>query len=141
MDRRTVLTLTTGASLSILSGCTNLRITPVQPSGEHANTEFKLGAHSGGWEGLAPKQIEGKRNPILRTAPEQSIRLTWKNLDGSPHRFAIENSIGETLVESEESSERGATRTVTFESAQEMTTYLDPLNPVTMRGELLVTSG
>lgn len=139
-DRRSVLKLAAGASLSALAGCTNLRVTMTEPSGEHANGAFELGAHSGGWKGLAPEQVEGDKNPILRMAPGDRIELTWRNLDDEPHQFVVEDSTGERLVESAVTEEQGATRTVTFEAAQEMTTYLDPHQHVLMRGEMMVTS-
>jgi plastocyanin len=71
--------------------------------------------------------------------PGTTIELTWENFDGKRHKFVIQNSLGETLVESAESASPGEMQTVTFEASQEMTTYLDPRYPVQMRGELLVT--
>lgn len=138
--RRSVLKLAAGASVSALAGCTTLQVTGNEPSGEDPTTAFELGAKSGGWVGLAPSQIEGTRNPILRMTPGTSIELTWENLDGEVHQFVIRDSLGETLVESRTSAERGARRTVTFEADQAMTTYLDPRHEVIMRGEMLVTT-
>lgn len=139
-NRRSVLQLAAGASLSALAGCTNLRVTRNEPAGEDPVTAFELAARSGGWRGVAPEQIRGDRNPILRMAPGDSIELTWTNRDGERHKFVIEDSLGNTLVETEESTERGATRTMTFDAAREMTTYVDPHHHVMMHGEMLVTT-
>lgn len=138
-DRRTAMKLAAGTSLSALAGCTNLEIRTRPPSGESAAESFELGAESSGWRGVAPEQIRGSHNPVLRMKPGSSVELTWRNLDGERHRFVVEDSNGHTLVESEESSERGATVTVTFEASQEMTTYLDPYHRVYTIGEMLVT--
>lgn len=142
VDRRTVVKLAAGASvapLSAVAGCGGVGFTINPASGAAADTQFTLGARTGGWHGIAPDQIRGERNPILRMPPGATIELTWENLDGKPHRFVIEDSLGHPLVESSGSSARGVTRTVSFEATQQMTTYLDPRYPVYMRGELLVS--
>lgn len=139
--RRTVVKHAAVASLAALSGCASLRIETRAASGAEADTTFRLGAQASGWKGLAPEQIRDERNPILRMTPGSTVEVSWVNLDGKAHRFAIEDSTGTTLVESEESAAQGATRTVTFEATQEMTTYLDPGYSVLMRGDLIVVTG
>lgn len=137
-DRRAAMKFV-AASISGLTGCSSLRVTTNSASTASDNTEFKLGARRSGWEGIAPEQYRGNRNPLLRMAPGVLINLTWENLDGKRHRLDIEDSLGRKLVQSTESSQSGDTRTVTFRASEEMTTYLDPQYPVYMRGELLVT--
>lgn len=142
-DRRNFLELTAGcsvAAVSLLPGCSALGV-PVRPaSGGEGTTTFRLGARSNAWRGIAPAAIRGERNPIIEMEPGRTVDVVWENLDGTTHGFVVENSLGETLVESPRSSEQGESRTVTFEANQAMTTYLDPLSPVFMRGELLVTT-
>lgn len=72
--------------------------------------------------------------------PGKTVEVVWVNLDGKPHAFVVENSLGHTMIESEERSEYNRKVTVTFEASQAMTTYLDPNYPVQMRGEMLVTT-
>lgn len=138
-DRRAILKLAAGGSLATLAGCTTLQLTGDEPSGTDPTSAFELGASTNGWRGIAPEQIRGETNPILRLTPRTTVTLTWENLDGHRHQFVIEDSLGETLIESAPSSHRGATRTVTFDAKQEMTTYLDPGDDVIMRGEILVS--
>lgn len=138
-DRRSLLRLLSGGAAAGLAGCTNLQIIRNDPSGEYAVPEFELGAETSNWRGLAPEQIKTDKNPILRMRPGDEIKLTWRNLDGHPHKFVIEDSLGNTLLETETLSEKGKALTVTFEADQEMTSYLDPHEPVMMRGEFLVT--
>ena len=137
-DRRTAVRFAGVASLTALTGCAGLRFTS-PASGVSSARRFELGAETGGWMGRVPEQIQDERNPILRLPPSGTVDLTWVNLDGKRHRFAVEDSGGRTLVKSAASSTRGETRTVSFEASQEMTTYLDPVYPVQMRGEILVT--
>lgn len=140
-DRRTFLKLCAGgsaASLSALAGCTDLHITFEPKSGARPATRFVLGAKAKSWRGIAPEYIRKERNPTLHMEPGKTVDLVLKNLDGSTHALAVEDSLDRTLLETEPSSRPGETRTLTFETSQEMTTYLDPHHPVLMRGELLV---
>lgn len=128
------------ASLSPLAGCVNISI-PTKPpaSGAFSHEEYTLGAKATGWRGIVPKEIRDELNPELKFRPEKTIRLRWKILDSARHKIVIENSLGETLHESEPVSGRGETQTLTFESTQEMTIYLCPYHPVQMRGVILCT--
>lgn len=127
-------------SLTAIAGCTNLRVKADRPSGAHPATRFELGARASAWRGIAPEYIRGERNPILRMTPGKTVDLVWENQDGKPHAVVVEDSLGSTILESEENSELGGRVTLTFEASQAMTTYLDPNYPVQMRGELLVTT-
>ena len=137
-NRRAVLAAAAG-SLAGLAGCPGLRTVPRPASGVEPATTFILAARAGAWRGLQPDQIRGERNPILRPPTGARVEVGWRNVDGSRHRLAIRDSLGNTLVESPESSAAEAVRTVRFVATEEMTTYLDPGDPVRMRGELLVT--
>lgn len=143
MNRRTMLKLIASgstASLSALAGCVNVTIPSKPPaSGAYSHEEYTLGAKKTGWRGIAPKEVREDLNPEIKFRPGKSIRLHWKTLDSAQHKVVIENSLGETLHESETVSGRGETRTLTFESTQEMTTYLCPYYPVQMRGVILCT--
>ncbi|MFH5798606.1 hypothetical protein [Haladaptatus sp. CMAA 1911] len=58
---------------------------------------FQLGGRVQGWQGQAPNSIEGKKNPTLSLQTGQAYQVTWKNLDGQPHDFALQNSDGKNL--------------------------------------------
>lgn len=128
------------AFLSALAGCVNITIPSKPPaSGAYSHEEYTIGAKKTGWRGIAPKEIRDDLNPELKFRPGKSIRLRLKNLDGARHKIVIENSLEETLHESKTVSSRGETWTLTFESTQEMTTYLCPYYSVQMRGTVLCT--
>lgn len=144
MDRRTMLKLIASgstASFPTLAGCVNVRFTvpPDPASGAYSHEAYTLGAKATGWRGIAPEEVRSELNPELKFRPGKSIRLQWKNLDSARHKVVIEDSLGNTLYESEELSHRGETRTMTFGSSQEMTTYRCPYHPVQMRGNVLCT--
>lgn len=143
VDRRTALRRTacaSAASIFALAGCVSLEVPTEPASGSNVHGEFTLGAKTSGWHGVAPEEITEERNPELRMLPGKSVELTLENLDGEPHKLVIEDSGGNTLVESPELAERGESRTVTFEADQEMTSYLCEYHSVKMRGDMLVTT-
>ncbi|RRJ31498.1 hypothetical protein [Halocatena pleomorpha] len=141
MNRRTMLRLAASSSIASLTGCINARFTvpPDPASGAYSHDFYALGAKTTGWRGIAPQEIRSNLNPELKFRPGRSIRLRWTALDSARHKIIIESSLGKTLYESEELSNRGETRTITFESSQEMTTYYCPYYPIQMRGSVLCT--
>lgn len=144
MNRRTMLRYIASGSItsfSALAGCVNVRFTvpPDPASGAYSREAYTLGAKTTGWRGIAPEEIRSELNPELKFRPGKSIRLRWTTLDSARHKVVIENSLGDTLYESEELSTRDETRTMTFESSQEMTTYRCQYHPVQMRGDVLCT--
>ncbi len=58
---------------------------------------FRFGGRVQGWQGQAPNSIKGKKNPTLRLQIGHVYQVTWKNLDGQPHDFALRNSDGKNL--------------------------------------------
>ena len=127
------------ATLSSLAGCFNFN-TPENPaSGAFSHEEYTLGAKMTGWRGIAPEEINGELNPELKFRPGKSIRVRFENLDGVRHKLVIENSMEDTLEESAVSSKKGETVSMTFESSQQMTTYICPYYSVQMTGSVLCT--
>lgn len=126
--------------MSSLAGCFNFNLPKNPASGAYSHEEYTLGAETTGWRGIEPREINGELNPELTFRPGKSIRIRWKNLDGAKHKLEIENSLDETLVESEPSSKKGETRSITFESSQEMTEYVCPYYSIQMVGSILCTT-
>ncbi|ODR79902.1 hypothetical protein BG842_12910 [Haladaptatus sp. W1] len=58
---------------------------------------FRFGGRVQGWQGREPNAIEGETNPTLRLHTGEVYRVTWTNLDGQPHNFALRNSDGRNL--------------------------------------------
>lgn len=142
VSRRQVLRGGTGAALTALaglSGCVSLQITTDPASGAKEDREFALGAEVSGWRGRRPEAMDGDINPTLNLIPNEPTKLTWRNLDGEEHKLVVEDSTGETMVESPETSSQGETVTMTFEAVRGMTTYRCTYHPVRMRGKLLVS--
>lgn len=137
--RRRALAAVASSGLAALAGCGSL---PARVSVETERNSFEvfaLDAHASGWHGVRPRAIRDERNPLLRTRPGTTVRLAWTNADGKPHRFVVEDSNGNRLFQTRRTTEEGERVTASFEATQEMTTYRDPNNPVTMHGEVLVT--
>ncbi|WP_226010468.1 PQQ-dependent sugar dehydrogenase [Halomicrobium salinisoli] len=80
-------------------------------------------------------------NPTLTLQPGQDYEVTWENVDGQPHNFAVVDGDDETLLSSEIIEEQGATQTVEFTASEEMAEYLCDVHPVSMRGDVEIGGG
>ncbi|MFC7044938.1 PQQ-dependent sugar dehydrogenase [Halobacteriaceae archaeon GCM10025711] len=101
-------------------------------------TEIRLGGEIPGWVGQAPASIEGQTNPTLELSAGQPYRVTWENLDGAPHNFAVLDGDGNALVRSEIMNQQGETQSVEFTASAEMERYRCEVHPTTMAGEVSV---
>lgn len=99
-----------------------------------------LGARVGHWLGLAPRQIEGSRNPTLGFLPTERYTVTWINLDGKEHEFQIlgqkNGENGQVLYRTGSSSNQGDTRTLTFKPTDRIRQYRCRFHPNSMRGSI-----
>ncbi|WP_440008857.1 cupredoxin domain-containing protein [Halomicrococcus sp. SG-WS-1] len=99
---------------------------------------FEFAGSVSGWQGRSPEAIADETNPTLRLVAGQKYVVSWENVDGEPHNFAIENENGEVLKETEIISEKGGVQTVEFTAKPGMATYFSQVNPETMRGKIVV---
>lgn len=104
------------------------------PDGGPNRYEFE--GELSGWYGRAPADIEGEDDPTITLRPGETYEITWVNGDGSAHRFAIEDGRGNKLVQSDKSSEDGATRSFTFEATDQMATYYCTFHASSMKGDV-----
>ncbi len=99
-----------------------------------------LGARVGHWLGLAPKEIEGGRNPTLGLVPTERYRIIWINLDGKEHEFQIlgqkNGENGQVLYRTGRSSKAGETRMLTFKPTDRIRRYRCRFHPDSMRGRI-----
>ncbi|MCO8242701.1 MULTISPECIES: hypothetical protein [unclassified Haladaptatus] len=99
-----------------------------------------LGARVGHWLGLAPKEIEGGRNPTLGLIPTERYRIVWINLDGKEHEFQIigqkNGENGQVLHRTGRSSKAGETRVLTFKPTDRIRRYRCRFHPNSMRGRI-----
>ncbi len=99
-----------------------------------------LGARVGHWLGLAPKEIEGSRNPTLGFIPTERYKVIWVNLDGKEHEFQIlgqkNGENGQVLYRTGSSSTEGQTRVLTFEPTDRIRRYRCRFHPDSMRGSI-----
>ncbi|MDZ7730889.1 MAG: plastocyanin/azurin family copper-binding protein [Natrialbaceae archaeon] len=81
-----------------------------------------------------------RSTPPLELEAGQTYEVTWENVDGEPHNFAILSGAGEQLRPGARYiEEQGATQTVEFEATGDMAEYYCEVHPDTMRGEISVT--
>ncbi|WP_306055655.1 CHRD domain-containing protein [Natronococcus wangiae] len=125
ISRRRVLS--TVAVVAVASGTASLA------SGQEDN-EIELAGSTGGWEGVAPAEIEGEENPTLTLEPGEEYTVTWANEDGQPHNFVIETEDDEHLVETEIISE--GNQTVEFTATEDMAEYYCEVHPDSMQGDI-----
>lgn len=99
--------------------------------------EIQLGGETSGWVGEAPSEIEGETNPTLTLEAGSDYTLTWTNLDGASHNFAIEDADGNDLVgPTEIVSSEGESQTVEFTATEEMSEYYCQPHAQSMRGSI-----
>lgn len=99
---------------------------------------FEFAGSVSGWQGRSPEAVADETNPTLHLVAGQKYVVSWENVDGEPHNFAIENQNGEVLKETEVLSEKGGVQTVEFTAKPGMATYFSQVNPETMRGKIVV---
>lgn len=104
-------------------------------------TTYQFGGEVSGWQGQAPSSLQGQTNPTLNLQPGTQYEVTWENLDGAPHNFAIHDSGGSAIISSQIISEQGATQTVTFTASENMSEYICEVHPSTMVGNISFGGG
>ncbi|WP_327052033.1 plastocyanin/azurin family copper-binding protein [Halomicrococcus gelatinilyticus] len=82
-------TLLAGTSLGAAQQTTTPTAQPVQ--------RYRFGGEVQAWQGRAPQSIQGQSNPTLQLSVGQVYEVTWENLDGQPHNFALQNEDGQNL--------------------------------------------
>ncbi|WP_049969335.1 cupredoxin domain-containing protein [Haladaptatus cibarius] len=100
-----------------------------------------LGGRTEAWLGLAPGVIERADNPTIGLVPGDRYRIVWVNLDGARHQLQIlgeENGeSGNVLRETETTSRRGATRSISFRATDRVRRYRCRYHPDSMRGNVV----
>ena len=102
------------------------------------STEIALDGEVDGWIGRSPPSIAGQTNPTLALEPGQSYQVTWTNVDGAPHNFAVVDADGNRPVSTDIIDEEGATQSVEFEATPMMAEYLCEVHPQSMNGQISV---
>lgn len=102
-------------------------------SGQEDN-EIELAGSTGGWEGVAPAEIEGEENPTLTLEAGEEYTVRWTNEDDQPHNFVIETEDDEHLVETDIISE--GSQTVEFTATEDMAEYYCEVHPDSMQGDI-----
>lgn len=113
----------------------------VERDSDGVATAFRLGGRATGWRGYAPERIDGTVNPTLELRAGRRYEVTWENVDGLLHNFAVADAEGDVLYRTELVGEEGATRTLTFPASTEMATYYCGVHTDRMRGRIRVANG
>ncbi|EFW93718.1 blue (type 1) copper domain protein [Haladaptatus paucihalophilus DX253] len=143
LGRLTTAQDTTDSGTTTTNGTSNTTSTTNQSDGnggQESRRTIILGARVGHWLGLAPKVIEGRRNPTLGFIPTERYKVIWINLDGKRHEFQIlgqkNGDFGQVIYRTDSSSKRGETRTLTFEPTDRIRRYRCRYHPDSMRGDI-----
>ena len=99
----------------------------------------RLGGETSGWtvpEDFDSPVVSEGPNPTLNLEAGTEYEVTWTNLDGAQHNFAILDADENVLRRTDIMGEEGATQTTTFTASEEMATYLCQVHPVSMRGDI-----
>ncbi|WP_435178357.1 cupredoxin domain-containing protein [Halorussus sp. AFM4] len=85
------------------------------------------------WEGASDQT-----NPTVTLQAGTEYEFWFENLDGAPHNMTIQDSEGNTIVQSQLVTSEGATASVTFTATSQMTQYICTVHPTTMVGDINV---
>lgn len=100
-------------------------------------TSLRLDGGADGWIGRNPPALEGETNPTLTLERDREYELTWTNVDGAAHDFAIEDDDGDEVVGPTSSvDEEGDGQTVEFTATDGMVEYYCTNHPESMRGTI-----
>jgi glucose/arabinose dehydrogenase len=122
--------LRASAAAGALVGTSGLAGAQSQPQ------EIRLGGEIGGWQGRKPASIAGESNPTLELDAGVDYRVTWKNIDGRGHNFALLDGDGEILQRTEVMNEQGATQTIEFTAREAMAEYVCEPHITSMHGSI-----
>lgn len=104
---------------------------------DQQGTEIRLDGVTTGWqvpEGFQAPHVGEGPNPTLTLEVGTEYEVTWENVDGAPHNFAILDADGNVMNETEIISQ--GSQTTTFTAEEGMATYLCQVHPNTMRGAI-----
>jgi len=133
VTRRTFMRAT-GAAAAGTAGITASDDTAAQET-----QTYRFGGEVQAWQGREPGEIESESNPTIELEAGREYEFWFENLDGAPHNIAILDGDGNSIVQSDNISEEGATTSVTFTATSQMAEYICTIHPTTMVGELSVT--
>ncbi|UPV75536.1 CHRD domain-containing protein [Halorussus limi] len=102
-------------------------------------TSYALGGVTSGWRGRRPESIADAVNPTLRLEAGKKYEVTWENVDGAPHNFAVLSQNGDVMVRTEIISQ--GSQTVTFTAKESMAEYLCQVHPSSMQGPVQFGGG
>ncbi|SEW03403.1 plastocyanin/azurin family copper-binding protein [Natrinema salifodinae] len=94
----------------------------------------------GGWQGVAPAEIDGASNPTLRLIEGEENEVVWTNGDGSRHNFVLEDENGEVVEATDFVEEQGESTSLTFTPEEGVAEYYCMPHPVQMRGPVELVS-
>ena len=97
---------------------------------------IELGGKIAGWQGRAPDSIANEENPTLALEAGVDYRITWTNLDGMGHNFALVDGNGAVIERTAVMSEQGATQTLEFTAREAMAEYICEPHRSSMRGSV-----
>lgn len=130
-SRRGFLTGATALGLASVGG-------GVDAQSRSAAGTIRLGGEIPGWQGREPAAIRDETNPTLALEPDRIYRITWENVDGTPHNVALLDADGRTIERTPFVTERGATQTLAFEATTAMAEYVCEAHPGSMRGDIRI---
>ena len=145
--RRVLRAIGAGATAMGVTGMASAQ----QGGQQQPKPDIVLGGEVKAWHGRKPKSIQGKTNPTLNLQAGKTYTVKWKNMDGQPHNFALQDKEGNNLkvIEGKQGKkrktsqilqEKGATQTVQFTPTKKVSTYICTIHPTTMVGEVKLTS-
>lgn len=86
--------LKAAAATAVAGGVAN---TAVAQDGATPTELYAFEGRVQAWTGVAPEAISGQENPTLNLQVGNVYQVSWRNADGQPHNFALQDADGNNL--------------------------------------------
>ncbi|RBI64519.1 hypothetical protein DMJ13_08585 [halophilic archaeon] len=86
-----------GGSVFGLSAVSAAQQTTTPTAQQEPATSFRFGGRVEAWIGREPQRIADQENPTLQLQAGRVYEVTWENLDGQPHNWALQDEQGNNL--------------------------------------------
>jgi plastocyanin len=96
-SRRRFLAVAGGSVLGLSAVSAAQETTTTTTAQQEPATSFRFGGRVQAWMGRQPQDIADQENPTLQLRPGRVYEVTWENLDGQPHNWALKDEQGNNL--------------------------------------------
>ncbi|WP_433630718.1 plastocyanin/azurin family copper-binding protein [Halomicrococcus sp. NG-SE-24] len=96
-SRRRFLAVAGGSVFGLSAVSAAQETTTTTTAQQEPATSFSFGGRVQAWMGREPQRLADQENPTLQLQAGRVYEVTWENLDGQPHNWALQDDQGNNL--------------------------------------------